>query len=165
MVHPIPPGPHRHQSGEPAGDPVSLVIPCTSLVHHLYDSWPRKSTALHPRTESIQVEVSRGQDNRRANLCTHSHWYCKLPESVLVGIPQSADGIQWVSEGVSEVEQGTRVGGGWRMLQLQPMQSVGATQPRNVHLSHSVTGLFPSKPMCIPKFLPISILFTSTFAY
>ncbi|TNN36265.1 hypothetical protein EYF80_053570 [Liparis tanakae] len=29
VVHPIPPGPNRHQLGESAGDPVPSAVPCS----------------------------------------------------------------------------------------------------------------------------------------
>ncbi|CAB1429301.1 unnamed protein product, partial [Pleuronectes platessa] len=49
VVHPIPPGPNGHQSGEPACDPVVSIVPCSSPVHDL--TLTHKSTASDPRRE------------------------------------------------------------------------------------------------------------------
>lgn len=169
-MQPIPPGPNRHQSGEPASDPVSLTVPCSSLVHDL--TMTCKSTASERRRERALASRQRGSGERR----TVGEWiYCMQREEchcnsapVCACRNTSVSRRDTVSERVSE--QRTKDGGGvWRMLceLCCSFNQCWASVQRelacaSVSLSHFLTRL--SATMFISKFFPIFILFISTFA-
>lgn len=57
---PFPPGPNRHQSGEPASDPVSLTVRCSSLVHDLAPANPQLLT------RGLSKKIQKGEPKRTA---------------------------------------------------------------------------------------------------
>lgn len=99
--------------------PWSMISNSDPQIHH--SSWPGERALLSRQKKKDperRGEESQGLQDEIMHTQSLTVLYCnsKLPQSVLVGIPQSADEIQWVSEWVSEVEQRARDGGGWRML-------------------------------------------------
>lgn len=119
MVHPIPPRPGRHQSGEPASDPVSLIIPCSCLVHHL------RLSQANPQLLTWGYSQSPGRGIQRAgywkiNICTHTCTHRSPSEqslwapSVCASRNTSVSRRDTVSEWGRATESG--MGGRWRML-------------------------------------------------
>lgn len=101
-MHPIPPHPSWHHSGEPAGEPVSLISPCCTLVHDAAQipTNPEFCFCFYKGGKPVS-----GQMSPKGLKFMHSEnggvplgCNCELPQCVHEGIPQSADEIQRVSE-------------------------------------------------------------------